>query len=326
MSGTVLAVVVAVIGLVFSAFWFGVTRRRNAETAIGVQSLANMKWRDCVGVVLEALHRDGYLRGEEAAVGSGGSAQFLLRKGSEKALLGYKHGTAYHLTEMNVREFVNAISLNGARSGILLTLGTVEPEAARVANSHGVQLMDGVSLWLKVREFVQPKLLDYVRRQAAAQSRMGLETGTLIIVLAGAIVYFVTQNGSAPAREEIVAGDEVLPVRAARSTGRSDAAMLAQINATAQAMAEVAKLSDSQLAQRRASAAKQVSMLPQVGVAGWPAQRTLLVTLNKGEHADTVLLDEVCRILLQNEEMRFTRVQLESPSDAGRTVRWRLCD
>ena len=326
MSGTVLAVAVAVIGLVFSAFWFGVTRRRKAETAIGVQSLANMKWRDCVAVVLEALHRDGYLRGEEAAVGSGGSAQFLLSKGSEKALLGYKHGTAYHLTEVNVREFVNAISLNGARSGILLTLGTVEPEAERVATSHDVQLMDGASLWLKVREFVQPKLLEYVRRQAAAQSRMGLETGTLIIVLAGAIVYFVTRNGSAPVREEVVAGDEVLPVRAAPSTGRSDAAMLAQINATAQAMAEVAKLSDSQLAQRRASAAKQVSMLPQVGVAGWSAQRTLLVTLNQGEHADTVLLDEVCRILLQNEEMRFTRVQLESPSDAERTVRWRLCD
>ena len=326
MSGTVLAVVVAVFGLVLSALWFGVSRRRKAETVIGVQSLANMKWRDCVAVVLEALHRDGYLRGEEAEAGGSGGTQFLLSRGDDKVLLGYKHGTAYHLTEANVREFVNTISLNGARRGILLTLGTVEPRATNVASSHDILLMDGSALWLKVRQFIQPNLLDSVRRQAAAQTRKGLWTGAFASVLTGAAVYFIGQSPVAPTREETVASDEVSPVRAEPAARRSDAAMLAQINATAQAMAEVAKLSNVQLAQRRASAAKQVSLLPQVDLAAWSAQRTLLITLNKGARTDTRMLDEVCRILLQNEEMRFTRVQLELPSESGPTVRWRLCD
>jgi len=34
----------------------------------------------------------------------------------------------------------------------------------------------------------------------------------------------------------------------------------------------------------------------------------------------------VCRLLVQQEEMRFSRVQLESPPGSGRRVRWRSCE
>ena len=102
--------------------------------------------------------------------------------------------------------------------------------------------------------------------------------------------------------------------------------MLKQLNDTAEAMAAVARLKPEQLARRRADAAKQVSQISQVATAAWAAPRTLLITLNHTDGKDKVLVEEACRILLQNEEMRFTRIQLNPPSDSTQAVRWRLCE
>lgn len=326
MSAPILAVAVAVIGIVLSALWFGVSRRRKAESDVGIQTLANLKWRDCIAVVLEALQREGYERGEIGETNGSGGTEFLLRREGEDVLLGYKHGTAYHLTDINVREFINATSLHGARSGILLTLGSTTPAARQVASSHNVQLIDGAALWPMVRQYLQPKLMEEVGRQASAQTTKGLWSGIAASVAVGAIIFFLNQPKVAPKGPEPVAASDVQPVRAEPAAPRSDAAMLEQINATAKAMAEVAKLSDEQLARRHADAAHQVSLLPQVDRAAWAAQRTLLVTLNRTDGKDKVLIDEICRILLQNEEMRFTRVQLESPESTRQAVRWRLCN
>jgi hypothetical protein len=109
---------------------------------------------------------------------------------------------------------------------------------------------------------------------------------------------------------------------------RSDAAMLAQISATAKAMEEVAKLTPEQLARRRVEAARQIAELPRVAQAAWSAQKTLLVNLEiAGDDVkDSQLLGEACRLLVQHEELRFSRVQLESPADSGRRVRWQRCE
>ena len=102
--------------------------------------------------------------------------------------------------------------------------------------------------------------------------------------------------------------------------------MLRQLNATAEAMAEVARLTPEQLAQRRAAAAKQVAQISQVDTAAWSAQSTLLLNLNSTDGKDKVLIEEACRILIQHEEMRFTRIQLNPPVDSRFAVRWRLCE
>jgi hypothetical protein len=332
MQGSLLAVVIAVTGLVTTALWFGVSQRRKAESEIGIQSLANLKWRECVGVVLEALHRDGYSEVVDSTAKAGGDTEVLLSYRDEKVLLGYKHGTAYQLSEANVREFVNALHMRGARRGILLTLGSTTGLASRVASTHDVQLIDGPALWAKVRHFVQPQMLERVKKQASSKTRHGLWAGTIGSLLFGGIVYLVDdyvrpQAPEAPVEVAMVpdtAGNPAAP--ATVGPPRSDAAMLAQINATARAMAEVAKLSSTELAQRRVDVAKKVALIPQVDNAIWSAQRTLLVSLNKTDGKDKALIEEVCRIITQHEEMRFTRIQLEAPAETGTRVRWRLCE
>ena len=328
MTGLALSILVFIIGVAASVAWFGVLRRRQAETELGVQALANMKWRDCLAVVLEWLHRDGYQRSAVSDAPAGGATEVMLARNGVDVLLDYKHGTAYHLSESNVREFVNDVSLNGAREGLLVTLGSIGPDARHVAATHAVQLVDGETLWRKVRGLVVPSLLDNVRRAASARTNKALWAGVGGSLAAAALVFAVF-GGRLPERDAAVVADAdvAAPHRSPGSAPRPDAAMLAQIDATAKALAEVAKLTPEQLAQRRAAAAHKVSELPQVRQATWSGSRTLLVSLeHAGEEArDNQLLDEVCRTLVQNEEMRYTRVQLESP-DAERRVRWRLCE
>lgn len=331
MSGALLAVIVVLAGLVWTTVWFGVSRRRRAETEFGVQALADLKWRDCTGLVLEALAREGY-----AAVGDDGSGnaqgEILLQHGAGKTLLGFKHGTAYCLGETSVREFANTLDMRGARSGILLTLGSVEGDATRsLAESSRIQLFDGTALWHKLQPLVPAELSVKVAAQARGQISKGLWVGSVSSLLAGLLTFVVSQVGAFPGPAQ-AAGDTRPPasVRApsapAVETARRDDAVLARLNATAQAMAEVAKMTPEQLAQRRASAAKQVSQIAQVDTAAWSAQRTLLLNLNQTDGKDKVLIEEACRILTQHEEMRFTRIQLNPPADLDLAVRWRLCE
>ena len=327
MSVWMVALFVAAAGLAITAFWFGVSRRRKAETELGIQSLATLKWRDCIAIVLEALQREGY---QVLADSSNGGTDFLLRHGNEKVLLDYKHGTAYRLGESSVREFEAAVRLRGAARGILITLGSIEHRAATVAAEGHVQLIDGIHLWPKLRPFLNDKLLDQVQGQASAATRTGLWKGLLASGLAGVVVFAVGQVMS-PASPAAAAPPAPL-ASSSQSTGLPSApqpaqdAMLQQLNAPAEAMEAVARLSPEQLAKRRADAAKQVSQISQVATAAWSAPRTLLITLNHTDGKDKVLVAEACRILVQNEEMRFTRIQLNPPADSKQAVRWRLCE
>jgi restriction system protein len=327
MSVWMIAVFVAAAGLAITAFWFGVSRRRKAETELGIQSLATLKWRDCIAIVLEALQREGY---QTLGDSSDGGTDFLLRQGDEKVLLDYKHGTAYRLGESSVREFEAAVRLRGAARGILITLGSIEPRAATVAAEGHVQLIDGVHLWPKLRPFLNDKLLDQVRSQAAAATRKGMWKGVLASGLAGIVVFVVgqvaTPAGPAVAAPPAAVASSLQPAGSQSAPQPAQDAMLQQLNATAEALEAVAKLTPEQLAKRRADAAKQVSQISQVATAAWSAPRTLLITLNHTDGKDKVLVAEACRILVQNEEMRFTRIQLNPPADSTQAVRWRLCE
>ncbi len=327
MSVWMVAVFVVAAGLAITAFWFGVSRRRKAETELGIQSLATLKWRECIAIVLEALQREGY---QVLADSSDGGTDFLLRHGDEKVLLDYKHGTAYRLGEASVREFEAAVRLRGATRGILITLGSVEHRAATVAAEGHVQLLDGVHLWPKLRPFLNDKLLGQVSSQAAAATRKGMWKGLLASGLAGVVVFAAGQMMSpaapAVAAQPLAVATSFQPAGSSSAPQPAQDAMLRQLNATAEAMEAVARLTPEQLAKRRANAAKQVSQISQVATAAWSAPRTLLITLNHTDGKDKVLVAEACRILVQNEEMRFTRIQLNPPADSTQAVRWRLCE
>jgi hypothetical protein len=238
---------------------------------------------------------------------------------------------AYCLGESSVRDFAAQVRMRGAHRGILATLGTLEAGAGGAAAAGDIILIDGPQLWAMVRPYLSEAMLASVGDQASAATRKGRWTGIIASVVAGALVYFGGQfwPGSGPiARPDDSAASAMAnrEVAAPVRTAPGQDAMLRQLHATAEAMAAVEKLTPEDLVKRRAAAAKQVGQLAQVNTAGWSAQRTLLLTLNSTDGKDQKLIEEVCRILLQNEEMRYTRIQLDPPDGSTQAVRWRLCE
>jgi hypothetical protein len=340
---TVLAVVVSLLGLVATATWFGVSRRRKEEAELGVEALATMKWRDCIALVLEALHREGYPRAADTQE-EAGATEFMLEHEGARVLLGYKHGTAYRLGEANVREFAANVRMRGAREGILCTLGTLEPDAAAAAEAARVELFDGRALWRKLRPLVPEPMLREVRGDAVGRTRWGLWLGAGGSLLAGLAIFAIGQTLATPAvvsapPHASVATPAAPPVAADAApvaTGAtaasvpsppSDQAMLRELQDSARRMEEVSQLTPEQRAERRADTARQLKRMGSVDAVSWSGPRTLTLRLNHTDGKDKALLDDVCRAVIQHEELRYTRIQIEPPEGAAQpAVRWRLCE
>jgi hypothetical protein len=322
MSGPLFAVAIAVFGLLASYWYFGMHRRRQAEIEAGVLALANMKWRECVGLVLESLHSDGYQEEHSTRQPGDGGTEFLLKRDGESVLLSYKHGTAYRIGEANVRDFANGVQLQGAQSGILITLGQAEASAHDVARKYGLKLIDGNALWPRVEKYVSPATRTSVRRDASGGTSKGLWIGAVASIALGAAAWLLAQQ-FAPAEVEVVQAP-VAAVAAPKVVSEEDRAA-ERINAAAKAMAEVASLTDAQRLQRRADAVAKLGTINQIKTAGWSTQSTLVLSLNQTDGKDRQLVDEVCRTLTQYEELRYTRVQLEPPMNSTVPVRWKQC-
>ena len=328
MTGWMAAGLVGLTGLVVTSLWFGEARRRRVEAELGVQALAGLKWREGIAVVLAALRREGHEVDEGASVAG---TETLLLKGGERILLDYKHGTSYCLGSTTVAEFFATLRLRGANRGILATLGTLEPGTAAAAGSS-VQVLDGAHLWARVRDHVPEALLESIRREAVEGTRRGLWAGSAASLVLASLAFLAIERlpaalaaPSGEASAASVATPVATPAPATSAAPVHDLT-LERLNATAAAMAEVAALTPEQLARRRADAARQVSELPQVDAAAWSAQRTLLLLLTRTDGKDQALIAEACRILLQHEELRYTRIQLNPPADSTQAVRWRLCE
>ena len=341
MSPLVAAILVTVVTFLVNGWWFGVHRRRKAETAAGIAALAGMKWRECAGLVLQALGEKGYVEAPASRQPGDGGTEFLLIKGDERCLLGYKHGTAYRLGEANVRDFANAVQLQGATTGILVTLGTAEGFARDLARRYGVELIDGTGLWPQVEPFAPASLIEDIRTHALQKNIRGQRLGMVASVVLGLAVFvggYAMQPRATPvpAPQAAAVGTPVAaPASPAASTDAAPAPQPAAprfedeasnaANAALEELKEVAKLSDQERTQRRLVAASRIADLDAANSALWSTQSTLVIRLVRGDGIDSGIVNEACAILTEYEELRYSRLQLEPPSGEDVPVRWRQC-
>jgi predicted Ser/Thr protein kinase len=318
------AAIVTALGLAITGYWFGVHRWRKRECDAGIGSLANMKWRDCMGLVLEAMRRDGYEQVPLSEQPGDGGNEFLLHRGHELILLGYKHGTAYRIDEADLREFVGDIQMQGAGRGVLATLGSTDSVAVDIVKRYGIELIDGAALWPKVRPFVPATVRKDVRRQTASRTWKEIAIGGACSVVLGVVTFVVASQMAAKATSDRVA-NALVPGSNATAAAASAAADRKRINVATEAMAKVAALTDAELVQRRAEALKKVKSIAQIDSAGWSSESTLLLTLKQSDSTDKRLSDDVCGILTQYEELRFTRLQMQPPLNSTTPIHWRQC-
>lgn len=351
LSPLVAAVVAALGAFLVSHWWFGVHRRRKAETAAGISALAGMKWRECAGLVLQALGEKGYVEAPSSRQPGDGGTEFLLVKGDERCLLGYKHGTAYRLGEANVRDFANAVQLQGATSGVLVTLGSAEGFARDLARRYGVDLIDGRSLWPQVEPFAPAALIEDIRAQAARQISHGQRIGAIASLGVGLVMFGlgsamqpaetpapVLSAPAAPATTPPAPGTAATPAPAPAAAEAPPAPEPAAptapqfqdeasraANAALEELKEVAKLTDQERTQRRLVAASRVADLETANNAIWSTQSTLVISMVSGDGIDKGIVNDACAILTEYEELRYTRLQLEPPAGENVPVRWRQC-
>lgn len=324
-SPPVIAGLFGVVALLFTIWWFGSHKRRIAETKAGVQALANMKWRECAGLVLESLHRQGYSEEMSSRQPGDGGTEFLLKRGSERSLLSYKHGTAYRLGEANVRDFANAVQLQAATTGILVTLGSAEAFARDIAKRYGVTLIDGDTLWPQIENYVSPVILETVREQASEEISRKLWVGIGGSLLLTGAFYALLSLFSPASKPVSSVPAQVRSAVAPTATQNFIDPTAVKIAATAKALEAIKNMTPDQLAQRRAEAAKQIAGISSVSSANWSTESTLVMTLNKTSGTDQDLYEESCRILIQYEELRYSRLQFEPPAGSDVPVRWRQC-
>ncbi|WP_158637186.1 hypothetical protein [Arenimonas daejeonensis] len=72
-------------------------------------------------------------------------------------------------------------------------------------------------------------------------------------------------------------------------------------------------------------AASRVASLEAANNAIWSTQSTLVIRMNSGDGIDLGIVNDACAILTEYEELRYTRLQLEPPSNEDVPVRWRQC-
>ena len=191
--------------------------------------------------------------------------------------------------------------------------------------------------------YVAPsQLVEGIREEAAAEIRRGQRLGVVGSVVLGLVVYAALAL-TQPASPEPTPAPQPVPDTAAAAEAPTestsevaappaappaptfqDPASLAADKAM-KALQEVAKLTDEQRAQRRVMAAARVADLPQATRALWSTTSTLVITLVSGDGIDSGIVNDACAVLVEYEELRYSRLQLEPPPGSDVPVRWRQC-
>jgi restriction system protein len=322
----------ALVAGVVASFAAGLWRGGRNETAAGIHALCGMKWREYSHLVEDLLRERGFARsGEERRPGDGGF-DLLMTRGSSRYLVECKNGAAHRVTEQAVRDLASLVELQGAEGAVLATTGHVDAGAYTVAANRRVELLAGNDLWRQIKPWVPHDL----RAEAEARARGGftrsLGITLAVAIAAGALVALLMPAVAPVGAPAVVAPGPAAPAsREAAAPAAAEPPAAAPVAAPAEAPIALPDptLSEDQLAARRAQAAMEARGNPAVQNVVWSTKSTMVVSLRQpGTEITDALFDEVCRILVQFEEMRYTRLQIESPAqdpNAAPTVRWRQC-
>lgn len=319
-----LALIVALIVLLLAfpllAWWLGAFQSEHAEVDAGIEQLRSMSREDFLALIVRILKE----RGMEVADNDQGSVRngldLSFTRGNSHYLMQCRNQENQHITVQNIAQMRRLMEQHQARGAILVTCGRIDAEALTAANQSGIRVMAGKTLWEEVKPWIAQGQLSDIRQNTNRAQRNRLLRAALFALLpalfSAALALALSPETPLPGNNS--AADA--PARSAQQYGRP----------APSSAASIARLSPEQLAARRATALMDVRGLSQVAKANWDSRFT--VHLHLHEHLDgpplEALVQDICRALLQHEELRYTRLQIDVPpatADAPVRVRWRQC-
>ena len=295
--------------------WFWLVRRRNDELLAGLHSLSAMRWRDFSRMVLAAMERRGL---KVVAAEEGDSLEprtsFSLIRNGERWLLSCKHGSAYRIGAAPVEELAASVRLSGSQGGILATEGFVEKAGREAAQTHGIDVVDGRSLWPEVKPLMEAGERQRIVGNAKARASRHIGIAWLAAVTLGLLV------GLAIASQQHDGTPN--PSAASTPTTAPAAATAKQVAAPSKAYVPLKEPTEEELEQQRQAVTRTLSHTPGIARGVWNTRLTLSVDRLTSEAAAWPI---VCKEVERYPSLRTVRVQLNPPPGSDEPVRWRQC-
>jgi hypothetical protein len=262
---------------------------------------------------------------EERQPGNAGYNLMMVR-GTARYLVECKNSAAHRVTEQSIRDLASMVQLQGAEGAVVATTGRVDPAALQLAAARRIEVLSGVDLWRQIKHWTPHDL----RAEAEARARGGAVKHAALAGAFAIVVGLVTAALADRTSPPLLVSEN--PTAVAPPPMPAPAPVPAPNDPVERggpiAMPD-ASLTPSQLTARRSAAALEVRGNLIVKNAQWPTKSTIVVTLHQpGAAIPDGLFGEVCRVLIQYEELRYTRVQIESPAldpTAAAAVRWCQC-
>lgn len=313
----IVLVVAIVLGGGFMAYLW-LVKQRQLIVAGGIATLAGMRWREFSRFVIEALQAQGF----EAHPDEHNPEQTDLRltRGGQTWLLSCKQGPKTRVTGTQVGELTDAIRLNGAAGGILVTLGNIEPSARKLAGH--VDMLDGHALWPLIDPLLPPSVHNGLHERARAQITRTAALGWLGALVVGfGLAMLLAPEGSRAAKETAAAG----PLASAQpvSTPTSVPPPTSPSAAPAPAIAPTVSVSTMPEADQRKQVIEEVGGLPGIESVFWSTRSTLMVQLT--EDANQQRVDEICAVVKHFDAVRTSRLHLQPPAGSEARVRFLQC-
>lgn len=314
-----LALLSSVVTFYVAAWLLGAHRTERDEARTGIALLCAMRWGEFSQLISEVLKDRGMLPASADHSPGKDGYDLLFTRGKTRYLVQCRNAAAQRITAATVGQLYALVQSHDADGAIIASCAPAEPEALKLAQDRRIEVIAEQDLWAHVKPWVAHDQRSDAEAAAAAVKRRRL-LGAALIALLVAIAVYSTAGVLAPQPDPTPISPAPAPhlsPRPAPSTSRTPAL-------------PDAKLSDDQLASRRAGALLEVRGLSRIASAIWSTQSTLQVTLfdQISEDKLVTLVSDICRSLLQYEELRFTRLQIEIPTgriEQPMQVRWRQC-
>lgn len=316
--------VVALVVVFFAMTWIlRAFRTEKDEAKAGVKLLCAMRWKEFSQLISEALKDRGMQAASTDRAPGQDGFDLLFTRGNSRYLVQCMNGATQHVSAQAIGQLHHMVQMQGADGAIVAACGNAEPAAQTLARERRIELVAGADLWNQVKPWVaHDQRVDAEDAARAARNKRLLISAA--VALLAAVVAYATASHFAPA-------PVVQTPPAASPATRSAAPTTAPAAETSAApTAPAAELNEEQLASRRALALLEVRGLTRIQSASWSPPSTLLIqphdTLDDQQLAE--LVKDICQAVLQYEELRFLRLQLDVPTgnpDHPVQVRWRQC-
>ena len=290
---------------------------RREESKFGLMRLCELRWNEFARIVGAALkERRGLVIGGADRVPGTGGFDLLFQRGTGRYLVQCKNSLIQQVSAQMVGELNSMMQANEADGAIIAACGQAESKAMELAQERRIDVIAGANLWF----FLKGEVPHDVREDAEAHGqrrrmvRLGIAGGLALVTCLLCLTFWPSPQPAAPPE-----GSDATDFSPATRATAPETSALPEAN-----------LSEEQLQSRRANAALEVRNNPNVAFATWQTKSTLELRLNAvlDDKALDALVQYVCSVLLEREELRYTRLQLEVPSNnPGQPfiARWRQC-